>query len=438
MAIIKIPKKINLKEYDKDIVNPQAFYGLPKEIIFCKKCAMSNQKPITSVEFKSDSKTIKQGININNDGICDPCKVNEKKNTSIDWDEREEQLWALCDKYRKNDGSYDCLVPGSGGKDSFYASDILKKKFKMNPLTVTWAPNIYTEWGLKNFDSWIDSGQDNFLVTPNGKIKRLLTRLALEKLLHPFQPFMLGQRNVPAKIAMKMNIELVLYGENEAEYNNPKKDFESAKRKLNIWSIKEEDEKDLMISGFTLKELEETFGISKNELSLYLPPTEEDVIKKKINVQYLGYYLKWDQQGKYYYAVQNGGFIPSPMRTSGTYSKYNSIDDKLDDFHFYTTLIKFGIGRVNYDVSQEIRNGEISIEEGKGLVKKFLYEFPKRFEGTLFKYLSFSEKEFPDIYKYFEQPVMSRPYFDQLINNFRSPHLWYHHNDEWFLRKTFF
>ena len=52
--------------------------------------------------------------------------------------------------------------------------------------------------------------------------------------------------------------------------------------------------------------------------------------------------------------------------------------------------------------------------------------------------LSFSEKEFPDIYKYFEQPVMSRPYFDQLINNFRSPHLWYHHNDEWFLRKTFF
>ena len=54
MAIIKIPKKINLKEYDKDIVNPQAFYGLPKEIIFCKKCAMSNQKPITSIEFKSD------------------------------------------------------------------------------------------------------------------------------------------------------------------------------------------------------------------------------------------------------------------------------------------------------------------------------------------------------------------------------------------------
>ncbi len=437
MTIIKYPQKIDLKNYDKSNLNTKSFFGLSKEIIFCKKCAMSNQKPISSVEFKSNSKSVKKGIYIASDGICDPCKVNEEKKL-VNWSDREKQLIDLCNKYRKKDGSYDCIVPGSGGKDSVYASHILKTKYNMNPLTVTWAPNIYTDWGWKNFNSWINSGSDNFLVTPNGKVRRLLTRLALEKLLHPFQPFMLGQRNMPAKIAMQMNIKLVLYGENEAEYNNPKKEFGDPKRKLSIWSIKSDEEKDLKISGFKLNELEENFGISKNELSLYLPPKEESVLEKEIDLQYLGYYLKWDQQGKYYYAVENSGFIPSPMRTSGTYSKYNSIDDKMDDFHFYTTLIKFGIGRVNYDVSQEIRNGDITYDEGKMLVKKYLYEYPKRFEDILFNYFSFSKKDFPLIDKFFDQPTMNKSYFDELINSFRSPHLWYHDNGEWILRKTFF
>ena len=60
---------------------------------------------------------------------------------------REKELRELCDQYRKNDGSYDCLVPGSGGKDSFYAAHLLKYKYGMHPLTVTWAPHIYTPWG---------------------------------------------------------------------------------------------------------------------------------------------------------------------------------------------------------------------------------------------------------------------------------------------------
>ena len=84
-------------------------------------------------------------------------------------------------------------MPGSGGKDSFYASYILKYKYKMNPLTVTWAPHIYTDWGWHNFQAWIKSGFDNYLFTPNGKTQRLLTRLAIEKIFHPFQPFIMGQ-----------------------------------------------------------------------------------------------------------------------------------------------------------------------------------------------------------------------------------------------------
>ena len=95
-------------------------------------------------------------------------------------------------------------------------------------------------------------------------------------------------------------------------------------------------------------------------------------------MHYLGFYLKWDPQECYYYAVENTGFEANPERTPGTYSKYSSIDDKIDMFHYFTTLIKFGIGRATYDAAQEIRNGKITREEGVHLVQKYDQEFPEK------------------------------------------------------------
>ena len=112
-------------------------------------------------------------------------------------------------------------------------------------------------------------------------------------------------------------------------------------------------------------------------------------------MHYLGYYLKWHPQSCYYYAVEHGGFQASPERTPGTYSKYNSIDDRIDDFHYYTTYIKFGIGRATYDAAQEIRSGDITREEGVALVKRFDGEFPERFAEEIFRYLSIDDACFP-------------------------------------------
>ena len=100
----------------------------------------------------------------------------------------------------------------------------------MNPLTVTWSPTIYTDWGWRNFTKWINTTADNILMTPCGKTHRLLTRLSLEKLLHPFQPFILGQKILAAKMAKKFNIQLIIYGENEAEYGNPQAQNNESKK----------------------------------------------------------------------------------------------------------------------------------------------------------------------------------------------------------------
>lgn len=417
--------------------NPnQTKYGLPLEVKFCKRCVISNQRPNSAVEFKHTAASIKKTINFDDEGVCDACSVAEEKRHTIDWGDRDEQLWKLCDRFRSNDGSYDCIVPGSGGKDSFYASHILKYKYGMHPLTVTWAPHIYTDWGWRNFESWINAGFDNILTTPNGRVHRLLTRLAVENMFHPFQPFIIGQKALAPKMALLHKIPLVFYGENEAEYGNPREDADEAKRSWQYFTGS--DEKNTFLGGTAIADLKANYGLNSSDLAPYMPANPTDIEQQGVEVHYLGYYLKWHPQSCYYYSVEHGGFEASPERTPGTYSKYNSIDDRIDDFHYFTTRIKFGIGRATYDAAQEIRSGDITREEGVALIRKYDHEFPERFAEEIFRYLSIPESEFPQASEMFEQPLMTRQYFMQLADRFRSPHLWTYKGGEWNLRHNVF
>lgn len=408
-------------------------YGLPEEITYCKKCTISNQRPTSSVEFKSKVTDKKKTIQFNKEGVCDACVAAEVKMNGIDWDQREKELIELCDKYRSKDGSFDCLVPGSGGKDSFYQAHTLKYKYGMNPLTVTWAPALYTDWGWRNHQKWIHSGFNNILIHPNGRTHRLLTRLAVENLYHPFQPFILGQKLLAPKIAQQYNISLIFYGENEAEYGNPVADNNQAKRSTSYFATDDFDQ--VYLGGVSVKDLKENYGVTDQDLFYYLPAREENIQERNIDVRYLGYYLKWHPQGAYYYSVEHGDFEASPERTQGTYSKYNGIDDKIDDLHYYTTYIKFGIGRATYDSSQEIRNEEIDREEGVALVKRFDGEFPDRFIKELYEYMSINQKQFPEAFSQFKHPEMNHEYFLDLGNKFRSPHLWNQNPDGQYVLK---
>jgi len=433
-----IPKKsalsepINQADFSPFANNPQQKYGLPPKVEFCIRCAVSNQRPNSAVEFKHTDKSVKATIMLDEEGVCDACRTAERKAREIDWEERERKLMALCDKFRSRNGSYDCLVPGSGGKDSFYQSWMLKYKYGMNPLTVTWAPNIYTDWGRRNFDAWIHSGMDNYLMTASGRSKRLLTRLAVENLFHAFQPFIIGQKAFAPKMAIMFNIPLIFYGENEAEYGNPIDDNADAQRSYDYFASSSEDE--LYIGGESITSLKENFGLTQADLTPYLPSDVSPLRDLGAEVHYLGYYLKWHPQSAYYFAVENGGFMASPERTAGTYSKYNSIDDKIDDFHYYTTFIKFGIGRATYDASQEVRSGDLEREEAVALIKRYDGEFPERWADEIFQYLSIDEKSFPKAHKAFEHPGMTREYFEALTNRFRSPHLWQIKDGVWSLR----
>ena len=389
------------------------YFGLPEKVVFCKRCVISNQRPSSSVEFKHLQSERKTTIGFDAEDVCDACRYHEVKERKIDWGRREQSLIDLLNKHRRSDGGYDIVVPGSGGKDSAYTSHILKYKYGMNPLTVTWAPHKYTEIGWKNFENWLHHGGfDNILFTPNGRLHRYLTQQAFLNLLHPFQPFIVGQRIIGPKMAAKFGIKLVMYGENQAEYGNNSDENNLPTMDSKFFSVGNLQE--MVLGGKTIKDIISETKFTLNDFAPYIPPDVNYLEERGVEVRYLGYYLKWDPQECYYYATEHTGFQANSERTEGTYSKYSSIDDRIDMFHYLTTLIKFGIGRATYDAAQEMRNGKITREEGVKLVRKYDQEFPKKYFKDFLDYIDVSEAK-----------------FHETLDKFRSPHLWARDGSEW-------
>ena len=70
-------------------------------------------------------------------------------------------------------------------------------------------------------------------------------------------------------------------------------------------------------------------------MDLYRPPPPADISEKELEMHWYSYYNKWTPQENYYYCTENTGFKPNPERNEGTYSKYASLDDKMDGFQYF-------------------------------------------------------------------------------------------------------
>ena len=130
-----------------------------------------------------------------------------------------------------------------------------------------------------------------------------MTKLAVENLFHPFQTFILGQKNYPVKLALKLNINLIFYGENEAEYGNPIADNVVSLRDKSFYTAKKLD--NLYLAGVSVPKLISKHKLNLVDLKPYLPIEAKEFEKKKLEVHYLGYYLKWLPQEAYYYSVKH-------------------------------------------------------------------------------------------------------------------------------------
>ena len=101
---------------------------------YCINCILPDTRP---------------GIKLNDEGVCSGCEGHKKKSFSIDWLARKKELEKIIDIAKKKSSGYDCIVPVSGGKDSWF--QIIKaKEFGLKVLAITWKTPARTKIGYQN------------------------------------------------------------------------------------------------------------------------------------------------------------------------------------------------------------------------------------------------------------------------------------------------
>lgn len=387
----------------------QQFDSLPKEVRFCRNCVVSNQRPRT--QFSKE-------------GICSACEWAHEKDHVVDWEKRERELKSLLDKYRSRNGSFDVVVPGSGGKDSAFVAHQLKTRYGMHPLCCTWAPFEYIDIGWQNLWRFVQSGFNNVLGMPDGTIHRKLAHLAFVLKGDAWEPFTFGQKAWAFHVACRFNVKLVFYGENgELEYGGSIKYKNQPKEEIDEWEYEyfKGADVDKIVQGGIEEGLIKTDEIKPEQLTWYRPPHPDEIVKQGVEMHWYSYYHKWVPQENFYYATTHTGFETNNFgRSEGTYTKYVSLDDRLDGFHWFLSFMKFGMGRSSRDAQQDIRRHHVTRDEGIALVKRYDGEFPKRFFRWFLNYLHIDEK-----------------FFWEVMDTYRNlSHVWQKKGEEWILKNA--
>ena len=329
----------------------------------CSRCLMPNTRP---------------RITFNSDGVCNACQWHEEKQIKINWNERKNELSKICDLYRSKNGSFDVIVPASGGKDSTYVADKMIE-FGMHPLTITFAPQIPSWLDRRNWENFVYTGFDNILITPNVKQYKKYAKEYLIKYGLPRQPFVTGISTAIIDLAYKYNIKLIMFAENgEIEYGGA--DTRDLTRFSNDFLIK------FYYEG---QSNQEKYG------QFWKVPSRD--ILSDIFVTWLSYFEDWEPEEHGKLAVSKYGMEMPVGGNIGTYTNYSQIGDSGQDLHVYLMFLKFGFGRCCADSSIEIRRGRLDRDEGLKVVQKLDGLFPYEFLELYLDYFEFNENKFWEI-----------------------------------------
>jgi predicted PP-loop superfamily ATPase len=107
-------------------------------------------------------------VKINEEGLCNYCQQHSKSSkitTDSEYEEKEKLLVEVFGRYK--DLPYQVLLAYSGGKDSTYTLYMLRKKYKVSVLAVTFDNGFLTEQSRKNIhEVTANLGVDNITVKP--------------------------------------------------------------------------------------------------------------------------------------------------------------------------------------------------------------------------------------------------------------------------------
>lgn len=362
---------------------------------YCKTCLMPDTRP---------------RIVFDTEGVCNACRTAEEKDR-IDWSARRKEFLEYVERYRPRSGPYDCIVPWSGGKDSSAIAHKLKFEFGLNPLLVTCSPLIPNELAVHNREEMLKLGFDHLMIRPNQRVSRHLSRRFFVERGNPKVHWDAGVNTIPVQVATKYKIPLIFYAEHgESEYGG---------RVLNEESRK--------IRDFT-EVLEHQIGddprnwsddvVDERDLAPYLYPDIEEVEEAGIKAMYFAYFFRWSMLENYEYIKDKIDFHTAPNgRTDGTFTNFDSLDDKIDNIYYYMQFVKFGFGRSVRDACRMIQNKQMSRLDGLRLALKYDGEYPKTYLPEALGYLG-----------------MSEPEFNEVIDKHRNSEIWAFEGNAWKLR----
>ena len=365
---------------------------------YCKICVVPNTRP----EIYFD-------IN----GICSACK-NAKLKKKIDWNLRKKKFINILKRHKfiNKKNPYNCIVPVSGGKDSIYQLHIMKTKFKMRPLAITWKTPARTLQGQKNLEALKNIGVDHIDFTINPKILNYITKKSFFKFGDSSYIDHLCIYNLIPNLAIKFNISLVVWGENMYfEYGGDIN--KSSKRTQDI---------NLINKHHILKNFKAEKWISKNikkkDISSFETPNLAKLKSIKYEPIYLGYYFPWDIK-KNYKVAKRYGF--EPRENGPIMGLYNEADLDCMNIviHHYFKWLKFGFNRITDNASNEIRKKRMTRENAISLIK--------RYDGIK------PPKEY--ILKFCQQIKITEKQFWFIANKFRNKKIWKQNKKkQWYIK----
>lgn len=342
---------------------------------YCKRCIMPNTRPDQY---------------LNNEGVCNAC-LSYDYQKKIDWDKRKKDLLRIISEKKLDKDKWNCVVPGSGGKDSTY--QIIKaKELGLNPIFVTASTCDLSEIGRKNLENIKKIGFDVIEISNNAKVRSKINKIGLELLGDISWPEHVSIFTAPVKFALAYDIPLILWGENpQLEYGGPDGSLNNS-----ILDQKWMEEFGGLI-GFRVSDLIENHGFKKNELEIYDYPTQNILKKKSILGIFLGYYERWDSLRNYEVSKDNG-FLSYEPELEGCYFNFEKIDNHQHGIHDYFKFLKFGFARATDQLCYMIRRNKITRENAINLVKKLEGKYPKSYMGKsldqILSKIDMTEKEF--------------------------------------------
>ena len=319
---------------------------------YCKRCLYSANHPLN--------------ITFDDDGVCSGCRIHEEKDR-LDWAERSKILANIFDGFRDTSGkSYDCIVPVSGARDSYFIVHTVKHVFNMNPLLVSYNKHYNTRIGIRNL-SYLRTIFDcdlTEMILGVDKLKKI-TRSTLSKLGSMYWHCLAGQTVFPVQMAVRLKVPLIVWGAHQGC------DQVGMFSHLDEVEMTRKYRKDHDLMGVEAEDLVAAAeGLSESDLIPFMYPPDKEIEKVGVRGIYLSNYIRWDSKKQHELMIDLYGYETTAQQR--TFDTYNDVDCMhYSGLHDYIKFLKHGFGKVVDHACREIRLKRMTREEGIDLVRTY-------------------------------------------------------------------